>query len=568
MCRRQSGTETSERPMFRFKVRKSGGDALLEINPNLVVPMLIVYTLTRSKQLIPCTSVVIEKHGQGPRELKFRLPDSTDHRVQFATRREREQFAACISFLSNKVTKRVSSQPLRVWMGTWNMGEAPPPDLFSSNQRISEWLRPDENNDIICVCVQECVYKERTGYKDCEDDWFRTVDTVLGPKYIKICGYSLNWIRMVLFIRADHREHVSKVSVKKEAVGIAHVLANKGAVCMMFTFRESKLCFVGCHLNAHQDKVIRRNEDFFEIVNGCSGEGMGWKDFWITNQFHHVFWAGDLNYRIDYDRQKVVELSQQGPEGWNFLYKYDQLQHQMRKETAFIDFNESQPLFQPTYKYARGKNIYPDDEKQRIPSWCDRILWKALSEETVIQEEYTSVQTVMTSDHRPVYSLFRIDARNQFVPDSVADPLSTPASSKTTEIWDKPVSAYLKIRQLAGHDLDSLDPNGFSDPYVVFVSPILQNSYSTNVQVKTLHPQWEVEPELRLNFDELEYIENEYIFLAVYDWDLTSQDDPLGQAHLSLKGLLDGNIHNFCIRALGCGKVAGTLTGSIQYVPR
>ncbi|KAJ9445199.1 Inositol-1 [Diplonema papillatum] len=295
---------------------------------------------------------------------------------------------------------------------------------------------------------------------------------------------------------------------------------------------------------------------------------MGWKDFWITNQFHHVFWAGDLNYRIDYDRQKVVELSQQGPEGWNFLYKYDQLQHQMRKETAFIDFNESQPLFQPTYKYARGKNIYPDDEKQRIPSWCDRILWKALSEETVIQEEYTSVQTVMTSDHRPVYSLFRIDARNQFVPDSVADPLSTPASSKTTEIWDKPVSAYLKIRQLAGHDLDSLDPNGFSDPYVVFVSPILQNSYSTNVQVKTLHPQWEVEPELRLNFDELEYIENEYIFLAVYDWDLTSQDDPLGQAHLSLKGLLDGNIHNFCIRALGCGKVAGTLTGSIQYVPR
>ena len=45
----------------------------------------------------------------------------------------------------------------------------------------------------------------------------------------------------------------------------------------------------------------RRNQNFLDILKGLN---LGQKGvFGITHQFHHVFWFGDLNYRIDMDVQ-------------------------------------------------------------------------------------------------------------------------------------------------------------------------------------------------------------------------------------------------------------------------
>lgn len=50
----------------------------------------------------------------------------------------------------------------------------------------------------------------------------------------------------------------------------------------------------------------RRNQNFLDILNGLN---LGQKGvFGITHQFHHVFWFGDLNYRIDLE-VKVRNLS-------------------------------------------------------------------------------------------------------------------------------------------------------------------------------------------------------------------------------------------------------------------
>lgn len=47
----------------------------------------------------------------------------------------------------------------------------------------------------------------------------------------------------------------------------------------------------------------RRNQNYLDILNGLNLGQRG--VFGITHQFHHVFWFGDLNYRIDLD----VEVS-------------------------------------------------------------------------------------------------------------------------------------------------------------------------------------------------------------------------------------------------------------------
>ncbi len=48
------------------------------------------------------------------------------------------------------------------------------------------------------------------------------------------------------------------------------------------------------HLAAHQNKTEKRNDDVAEVLAGIQ---LGKAKVDILNQFHHVFWMGDLNYR-------------------------------------------------------------------------------------------------------------------------------------------------------------------------------------------------------------------------------------------------------------------------------
>ncbi|MCJ1275505.1 hypothetical protein MMC21_003308 [Puttea exsequens] len=76
------------------------------------------------------------------------------------------------------------------------------------------------------------------------------------------------------------------------------------------------------------------------------------------------------------------------------LLKHDQLHSQMRKRLAFHDgWREGQIDFLPTYKYDAGSiGVFDSSEKQRGPSWCDRVLYRTRQDrldyvEKVRQEE-------------------------------------------------------------------------------------------------------------------------------------------------------------------------------------
>ena len=78
----------------------------------------------------------------------------------------------------------------------------------------------------------------------------------------------------------------------------------------------------------------------------------------------------------------------------------------MEKATSFI--NEAQINFPPTYKYISSSNNYINDiENLRTPSWTDRILF--CHKNSIRNLNYSSIPTVMYSDHRPVQACFEID---------------------------------------------------------------------------------------------------------------------------------------------------------------
>ena len=71
------------------------------------------------------------------------------------------------------------------------------------------------------------------------------------------------------------------------------------------------------------------------------------------------------------------------------------------------DFFEGNIHFPPTYKFQDGTDNY--DYNERVPGWTDRILYRANNLSDVILCKYSSIFEAKTSDHKPVYAIFKIN---------------------------------------------------------------------------------------------------------------------------------------------------------------
>jgi len=133
--------------------------------------------------------------------------------------------------------------------------------------------------------------------------------------------------------------------------------------------------------------------------------------------------------------EKALEdLIRQGD--WQNLMTYDTLEQ--AKENGFLyQYEEGTIDFPPTFKYVRvrdseaisrvmGKqmvhptaNVTREYAKDRDPAWCDRVLVKALPECVIKPLKYSVDDSIMTSDHSPVFATF---AMNCVSPPSLDEP--------------------------------------------------------------------------------------------------------------------------------------------------
>eukprot|EP00123_Amoebidium_parasiticum_P003793 comp15106_c1_seq1/m.11767 comp15106_c1_seq1/g.11767 ORF comp15106_c1_seq1/g.11767 comp15106_c1_seq1/m.11767 type:complete len:309 (-) comp15106_c1_seq1:851-1777(-) len=179
---------------------------------------------------------------------------------------------------------------------------------------------------------------------------------------------------------------------------------------------RSTLCFVSAHLAAHQEKVGNRNKDYATIAKGLN---LGHKHRPLTHQFDYLFWCGDLNYRIDHvSYEECVRLI--NLEDWPTLHEIDQLNVERAAGRVFAGFEEAPLEFAPTFKMNRNRGTY---DEQRIPSWCDRILWKTPPGQPLSVLQYGSCREIRTSDHRPVYGTYLIGLHLRHVPLTTHPPL-------------------------------------------------------------------------------------------------------------------------------------------------
>jgi len=482
-----------------------------------------------------------------PELVLLRMRDGSDVTLRFAGQVERERFyqlcwlGQCNTLATGSAAAMpATSENISVFVGTWNMADrAPkqPPEL---------WLRPGAY-DVCAVCAQECtsdaLFQRLTGHLE------------INGAYILLERAAIYYVKLAVYVHRRHLAKIRNVERATESTGmLGGVVGNKGAVAIAFQLAETSFCFVGCHLEAGEEErdLASRNGQYATIVRGLH---MGAPRCDILNQFDHVVWCGDMNYRLDgIAGEQAVSLVKS--RNYARLLEHDQLGMARATGEVFLGFAEGQITFPPTYKLVQtdsGTRVY---DKHRVPAWCDRVLWKSLPGAAPLRQvEYGCSDILTSSDHRPVFSIFHTSILFPGDPTRTA-PLSISFRGAT-------VARDLPPRE--GNDAGSAMP----DPVLVFKAPFLNPRRTLHSRVKrgTRNPEW-AEGEIRdipTCLCDPAFLAKQHITVLLLHLDATTQE-MLGQCVIPL-GPLSQNGVRFEAQITRNGKAAGFLTGTVFIVP-
>ena len=83
----------------------------------------------------------------------------------------------------------------------------------------------------------------------------------------------------------------------------------------------------------------RRNQNYHDILKGMGAlKQRKLNQFFLTNHFHHMFFFGDLNYRVDLGATEIVDFAKKEDHG--SIFKEDQLRKQMEQKKIFVSFGK------------------------------------------------------------------------------------------------------------------------------------------------------------------------------------------------------------------------------------
>jgi hypothetical protein len=265
-------------------------------------------------------------------------------------------------------------------------------------------------------------------------------DTIDETAPFRLLSTTTLWdIHILIFVRSSLISRVQMVTTSTEATGLGHVMGNKGGAAVGLLLDGhfgTGLCFITSHLAARASRLGPRQANYEEICSGLNLSGHYGKNLEMLHKFEHVFWAGDLNYRIDKGNMGTPEefascVASAKAEKIHELFPFDQLRKEMEKNHVFVTFNEGPIKFKPTYRWEKGKDEY-SNKKNQNPSYCDRVLWRTPSElHAPTQVSYDGIFSLKNSDHRAVASSFTVPLMQPFVN---SEPVKTRAFEHSTRI--------------------------------------------------------------------------------------------------------------------------------------
>eukprot|EP01107_Rhizomastix_libera_P012968 TRINITY_DN3427_c0_g1_i1.p1 TRINITY_DN3427_c0_g1~~TRINITY_DN3427_c0_g1_i1.p1 ORF type:complete len:612 (+),score=100.12 TRINITY_DN3427_c0_g1_i1:7-1842(+) len=470
-----------------------------------------------------------------PASAVIRKKDDNHVTIKFKDTWERENFyELCFlgingslppSSMSGVDSQQDQEEQISIFVGTWNMGGKHPTPGES-------WI-PFSDYDLFCIVGEEC-----------NDALFSEIFRTLPEDIVQIEISSIMLVQMAIFVKRKHLHKISYIQRHTEVTGIAGQIGNKGTVGISLLFHETSLCFLGSHFAPHQEAVSQRNDNYTYAISKFP---LGFlEDVDILNQFDHVFWSGDFNYRIDLPRVEVCHHISKNE--LNYLFTKDQLNVQRQKGNVFECFEEGDIFFKPTYKRVFGSCEYDNGEKQRIPSWCDRVLWKTLpATDPLLLVSYSSCESVTSSDHVPVYALFEGKIRKP--PKPLGNPYSILLDLHTRDIR----APNLELPRL----------------FISFSAPFLSNkiSYRTDFATGT-NTSWDSSQvsQMITSISDPEYLNTCNLSAVLNHVDHNNRIIEIGQFPVPLFGSLGSGSAFDCV-VLRNGHQFGSVSGKVKIVP-
>jgi hypothetical protein len=181
---------------------------------------------------------------------------------------------------------------LNVFALTWNVnGKSPTEDMTKALQLDNSTFRPD----FYVFSLQEAPVTISNAVV--EDPWSGFFRSLLAQHdYIKVNEVKMQAIHLLVFTKRPIITKIRDVEINWTRTGFGGWWGNKGGVSLRLTINGCHICFVSCHLAAHDNKLDQRISDYKRIVYGQRFEQPKTQHILSHDQ---VVIMGDLNFRID-----------------------------------------------------------------------------------------------------------------------------------------------------------------------------------------------------------------------------------------------------------------------------
>ncbi|XP_069748303.1 phosphatidylinositol 3,4,5-trisphosphate 5-phosphatase 2A isoform X2 [Narcine bancroftii] len=477
----------------------------------------------------------------------------------FETTRKREAFCQLLQLMKNKHSKQDEPDMISIFIGTWNMGSAPPPKAMAS-WLVSKGL--GKTLDEMTVTIPHDIYVIGTQENSVADkEWVDFVRSTLKEftdlDFKQIAMQTLWNIKIAVLVKPEHENRISHVITSSVKTGIANTLGNKGAVGVSFMFHGTSFGFVNCHLTSGNEKSARRNQNYLDILRLLSLGDKQLSSFDISLRFTHLFWFGDLNYRLDMELQDILNYINR--KELEPLQKVDQLNLEKEKNKIFLRFFEEEITFPPTYRYERGsRDMYachkqkPTGVRTNVPSWCDRILWKSYPETHIICNSYGCTDDIVTSDHSPVFGTFEVGVTSQFV--------SKKGLSKSSD------QAYIDFENIEAIVKTASRTKFFIEFYSTCLEEFKKSSEndtqsSDNINFPKVGWSSRQLPTLKPILSDIEYLQDQHLLLTVKSVD---GYESYGECCIALKSMIGSTVQLFLTSLSHRGEETGNIRGSMK----
>uniref|UniRef100_A0A8C6KQU9 phosphatidylinositol-3,4,5-trisphosphate 5-phosphatase n=1 Tax=Nothobranchius furzeri TaxID=105023 RepID=A0A8C6KQU9_NOTFU len=469
----------------------------------------------------------------------------------FCLSQKREAFCQLLQLMKNKHSNQDEPDMISIFIGTWNMGSVPAP------KSVASWVLCrglGKTLDEMAVTIPHDLYVFGTQENSvCDREWVETLRAVLKDQteldYKPIAVQTLWNIKIAVLVKPEHENRISHVGMSSVKTGIANTLGNKGAVGVSFMFNGTSFGFVNCHLTSGNEKIARRNQNYLDILRLLSLGDKQLGSFDISLRFTHLFWLGDLNYRLDMDIQEILNYINR--KEFEPLLKVDQLNLEREKNKVFLRFAEEDISFPPTYRYERGSRDTYVWQKQKatgmrtnVPSWCDRILWKSYPETHIVCNSYGCTDDLVTSDHSPVFATFEVGVTSQF-------------SSEQAYIEFESIEAIVKTASRTKFFIE------FYSTCLEEFKKSYENDSQNSDNVNFLRVGWSNKQLTTLKplLSEIEYLQDQHLLLTVKSVD---GYESYGECVLALKSMIGSTAQQFHTYLSHRGEETGNIRGSMR----